>query len=337
MRLLITGGAGYIGSHVCARLLEAGHDVVVIDNFSNSDRDNLSRVMEVSGRELTWIEADVRDRLRIRETLSQDDFDAILHFAALKSAPDSIRHPERHHDVNVGGTTILLEETLRAGVDKFVFCSSAAVYGVQHSARARETDNPCPTTPYARTKVAGEQLLRNAAHTRVEFKTCSLRCFNPIGAHPSGLLGYHFTHQPEDLLSRVLAARHHRRAIDIYGTDHDTSDRSAVRDFVHVVDIADGCMAALAFLADGVDRNSNQWTFNLGTGRPCSVLELIGAMEKVGEMPILKRERPRRAGDISISVADPTSSAATLKWQAWRSLEEACADALTAFDISLSR
>ena len=306
--------------------------MVVVDNFSNSDRDNLSKIMEVSGKELTWIEADVRDRLRIRETLGQDGFDAILHFAALKSSPDSIRHPERYHDINVGGTTILLEETLRAGVDKFVFCSSAAVYGVQHSSRAGETDILSPPTPYASTKLACEQLLRDAARTRVELKTCSLRCFNPIGAHPSGLLRNHFARQPEDLLSCVLAARHHRRAIEIYGTDHDTPDRSAIRDFVHVIDIADGCLAALAFLSDPTGKSSNQWTFNLGTGRPCSVLELIGTMERVGERPILRRERPRRAGDISISVADPTFSAATLKWRAHRSLEEACTDALKAFN-----
>lgn len=338
MRLLVTGGAGYIGSHTCIALLEAGHDVVALDDFSNSDRGILDTVMDLAGRKLKWIEADIRDRSPVKAALRQGTFDAILHLAALKSAQESFRLPEQYQDVNVEGTSVLLEEAVLAGVNKFVLCSSAAIYGAQVAPRVSETDLPAPTTLYAQTKLFAEQILRDVARSRRDFRACSLRCFNPIGAHPSGLIGNHGKKQTFDLLSNVLRARQNRSAVNIFGTDYDTPDRSAIRDFIHVMDVADGCAAALAFLAKQADADlDNAWTFNLGTGRGCSVLHLIDTVEMVGAKQIRRQARARRAGDIPISVADPTFSASMLNWKARRSLEEACVDALRSFERNLSR
>lgn len=337
MRVLVTGGAGYIGSHACIAFIEAGHELVVIDDFSNSDPGSLEVVIELTGGKLNCIESDVRDRFRIRRAMAQEGFDAVLHLAAMKSVPKSIRCPEQYEDVNVRGTSVVLEEAVSAGIGNFVFCSSAAVYGAQRFARVSETDTPNPSTPYARTKLAGEQMLQDVARSRRNIHTCSLRCFNPIGAHSSGSVGGRAREQPLDLLSNILIARRDNSAVEIFGVDYDTPDRSAIRDFVHVMDIAEGCLAAVTLLARAGTNDDNACTFNLGTGRGISVLHLIRVVEKVGARPILRRQNARRAGDISVSVADPTLCATTLKWEARRSLEEACADALRSFEREVLR
>jgi UDP-glucose 4-epimerase len=315
--------------------LETGHDVVVIDNFSNSAPSNIDAITEVAGRRPVCIEADIRDRRRIREALAQSGCDCVLHLAALKSVPESISHPERYEDVNVGGTAILVEEALRARIHKFIFCSSAAVYGQQSGAAHSEMDTPAPSTPYAHSKWAAEQLLREAARSQSGFRACSLRCFNPIGSHPTAQ--FESSSAAGDLLSNVLLARRNESVVDVFGVDYDTPDRSAVRDFVHVMDVADGCVAASTLLAATTNAAfEGAPTFNLGTGRGCSVLQLIETMEKIGGKSIRWRERARRSGDIAVSVADPTLCATVFNWRARRSLEMGCVDALRSFERSLS-
>lgn len=337
MRLLVTGGAGYIGSHVCLALLDAGHEVTIVDSFINSVPANIEAITEAAGRKLVCIKADIRDVSRIRKTFGSSRFDGVLHLAALKSVPESIGHPERYQDVNERGTAVLLKETLHAGVSCFVFCSSAAVYGAQNGAPLLETDTPAPSTPYAQSKWAAEQLLQETASTHPGFRVCSLRCFNPIGSHPSARFARR-QDLPLDLLTNVLLARHTGSPVDIYGMDYPTSDRTAVRDFIHVMDVADGCVAAVSFLTTKTTESAESaTTFNLGSGRGCSVLNLIETTKRVGAKAISWRQKARRTGDIAVSVADTQFSAATLNWQARRSLEEGCADALRSFERTLVR
>jgi UDP-glucose 4-epimerase len=305
--------------------LAAGHNVVVVDNFSNSAPEVLERVRAVSGRPVEWIEADLRDRSAIQAILSSNPFDAILHFAGLKSAPRSVLDPASYWQVNVGGMANLLEAALVVGVGKFVFSSSAVVYGPQRVVPVAETAPVHPSNPYAHTKLAGEQMLREATKAYPAFRACSLRYFNPIGGHPSGLLGENSREPPENLFPRILAACRHGTTIDVYGTDYDTLDGSAIRDFIHVMDVAEGHCAALSYLARGADRGDERRSiFNLGTGKGCSVLGLIAAMERVSGKSIARRGRPRREGDIAVSVADVQRSADALGWRATRTIDDAC-------------
>jgi UDP-glucose 4-epimerase len=329
MRLLVTGGAGYVGSHTCASLLGAGHEVVVVDDFSNSTPDALKAVMEATGKKLEWREADIRDRALIKAIAADGPYDAVLHFAALKSAPESIEQPGRYWDVNVGGMAILLDAVAAAGVDKFVFSSSAIVYGAQRNVPIPETMPPAPLNPYAWTKLVGEQMLRDLVRSRPTFKACILRYFNPIGAHPSGRFGEDPRQPATNLFPAMLAASRNCTTVDVYGTDYETPDGSAIRDFIHVMDVAEGHVSALDFLtAPSTPQRQETWTFNLGTGRGCSVIELIETMEAVGGRSIRGRAEPRRQGDIAVSVADIARSTAVLGWQARRSLRDACIDSL---------
>lgn len=334
MRFLVTGGAGYIGSHVCVVLVEAGHEVTVVDNFSTGAQHNIDAIRDVTGQSVTCIRADIRDRDRIREALGMSRYDAVLHLAALKSVSDSLRHPERYEDVNVRGTAVLIDETVRAGIARFVFVSSAAVYGQRTVARLSEADVPVPSTPYAHSKWAAEQLLHETARTRSGFRSCILRCFNLVGSHCSGRLANHGL-LPTDLLSNILLARQSGKAVDVFGLDYDTPDRSAIRDFTHVMDVAEGCVAAASPSLASDESIAEPTTINLGTGRGTSVLNLIDALGRIGGRSIRWIERPRRAGDIAMSIADPTISRRLLNWQAHRSLETACADSLRSFEKSL--
>jgi UDP-glucose 4-epimerase len=329
MHILVTGGAGYVGSHTCVTLLEAGHQVVVVDNFSNSSLDGLHQAMKLAGKSLRIVEADIRDRAAMAEVLTAGSFDAILHFAALKSAPESIERPEAYWDVNVGGTAVVLEAALAAGVGKFVFSSSAIVYGAQDKVPTPESAELRPLNPYAWTKLAGEQMLRDVARSRPGFHACCLRYFNPIGNHPSGLLGESPRQRPTNLFPIVLSAYRQGAPVDIFGTDYETADGSAVRDFIHVMDVAEGHAAALRLLNESQKpREGRVDVFNLGTGRGSSVLDLVKAMERVTGRSIARRESGRRTGDIAVSLADPARSAKMLGWRATRSLEDACTDAL---------
>ena len=329
MRVLVTGGAGYVGSHTCVALAEAGHEIIAIDNFANSDESVLAAVSSLVGRRVEWSRADIRDRDAMAKLIVPGAFDAILHLAAFKSVPESLQEPDLYWDNNVGGMAVLLRAVRTAGISMFVFSSSAIVYGPQERVPISKSASVAPLNPYACTKLAGERMLRDLAHSQPDFRACILRYFNPVGAHQSGELAENPRLPPSNLLPIALAASRDRKTIDIFGTDYDTPDGSAIRDFVHVMDIAEGHVSALNFLANDKSRSrGDAWIFNLGTGRGCSVFELIRIVEKVGRRAISVRLAGRRKGDIAISVADPSLSAALLGWRARRSLDEACADAL---------
>lgn len=327
MRMLVTGGAGYVGSHTCVALAEAGHDVLAIDNFANSDEGVMTAVSALVGHRFKWSKADIRDQASMAKLIVPGAFDAILHLAALKSVPESLEKPDLYWQNNVGGMAVLLKEARAAGISMFVFSSSATVYGFQERVPISESATLAPSNPYAWTKLAGERMLRELAHSQPDFRACILRYFNPVGAHKSGEIGENPRQPASNLFPIALAASRDRRTIDIYGTDYATPDGSAIRDFVHVMDVAEAHVSALNFLASEKSRG-DAWIFNLGTGRGCSVIELIRTIEKVGRRPIPIRSVGRRQGDIAISVADPSLGEALLGWRARRSLEEACADAL---------
>lgn len=326
MRVLVTGGAGYVGSHTCVALLNAGWEVTILDDFSNSSPDVLVALKRITGRDVVAVEADIRNFDAVSQIVAQGGFDAVIHFAALKSAPESISQPLRYWEVNVGGMTSLLRALAMSEVRMMVFSSSAIVYGEQETVPTPETAPLFPTNPYASTKVAGEQLLLNFAACCPGLKACILRYFNPIGAHYSGLIGENPKQAPSNLFPLLLAACRSQSAVDVLGTDYATSDGSAVRDFVHVMDVADAHLAALELLASNAAAAPAVRTFNIGTGVGVSVRNLIGAVEKATGIEIHRRDGPRRSGDIMASIADPTLAAAELGWRARRSLMDACQD-----------
>lgn len=329
MRMLVTGGAGYVGSHTCVALAEAGHEVFAIDNFANSDESALTGVSALVGRRFEWSRADIRDRDAMAKLIAPGAFDVILHLAALKSVPESLKKPELYWDNNVGGMAVLLRAVRAAETSMFVFSSSATVYGAQERVPISESASPAPLNPYACTKLAGERMLSDLVHSQPDFRACILRYFNPVGAHKSGGIGENLKEPASNLFPMAIAACRNQRTVEIYGTDYETPDGSAIRDYVHVMDIAEAHVSAVNFLASDKSRNrGDAWIFNLGTGQGCSVIELIRKIEKVSRRPIITRATGRRKGDIAISVADPSLSEALLGWRARRSLEEACADVL---------
>ena len=325
MRILVTGGAGFVGSHTCVALLEAGHEVAVLDDFSNSHFDVLPDVMKLTGKTLEWLKADICNRDMIASFIAQGSFDVVMHFAALKSAPESIEQPLRYWEVNVAGTTALVRACLDAGIDKFVFSSSAIIYGAQERTPIPESAQPGPSTPYAWTKLAGEHLLLNLSESRPDFQVCILRYFNPIGAHSSGQLGENSRQQASNLFPIVLSACRNGLTVDVYGGDYSSSDGSAIRDFIHIMDVAEGHLAAVNLLAQNIGpAKSNAWTFNLGTGKGTTVLQLIGAMEKASGQTISIRKTMRRPGDIGVSVADPSLATTSLRCSPQTTIDDAC-------------
>lgn len=338
MRVLVTGGAGYVGSHACVSLLDAGHEVIVIDDFSNSEEGVLRTVRELTGKSLEWVKADIRNRAAVSAVLERGPYDAVMHFAALKSVPESLVHPARYWDINVGGMAILLAASLAAGVKRFVFSSSATVYGEQKVIPISETAATAALNPYASTKLAGERMLHEAALASPEFRVCNLRYFNPIGSHPAGRLGENPRGKSTNLFPAIVAACRSRTGIEIHGTDYETPDGSAIRDFIHVMDLAEGHVAALEFLMGGSSFTSEgAWTINLGTGEGCSVLELVTLAEKAAGHSIPLHHAPRRKGDVALSIANPERAGRLLSWRARRTLPEACADALRALETKPPR
>lgn len=328
MRLLVTGGAGYVGSHTCVALLKAAHDVVVIDNFSNAHEEVLQAVRELSARGFEWVEGDIRDGNLVHSVIAHGRFDGIIHFAALKSVPESIDDPLRYWDVNVHGTNVLLREAIEAGIRKFVFSSSAAIYGQQLNVPIAESARPEPLNPYAETKLAGEHILRDLARVSPQLRVCVLRYFNPIGAHISGKIGEDPKVQATNLFPTVLEACLAGLPVNVFGTDYETPDGSAIRDFIHVMDLAAGHAAAIEFLGQVGEREGRTWTFNLGTGRGVSVLELINAMERASGRVVRRHLADKRSGDVAISVADSSRSASILGWRSHYSVDDACVHAL---------
>ena len=326
--LLVTGGAGFIGSHTLVELLEAGFDVVVFDNFHQGSPEALRRVQTLSGRSFSCVKGDVRDaaaldRLFARQAERGAPIRAVVHFAALKAVADSVARPLAYYDNNVQGTLVLLAAMRRAGVSKFVFSSSATVYGEPQTLPYDESHPIAPANPYGQTKAMVERILRDLCLAEPDFSAVTLRYFNPIGAHPSGLIGEDPQGPPDNLfpyLTRVAIGQ--LPELRVFGTDYATVDGTGVRDYLHVVDLAQGHVAAVrhALAEPGF------MAANLGTGRGTSVLELLSAFTAATGVAVPWRPAPRRPGDIAAAWADPRLAERLLGWRATRDIAAMCAD-----------
>lgn len=322
--LLVTGGAGYIGSHTCVELLQAGYGVVVADNLCNSRREVFGRIERIAGRAVTFHECDVRDAAALRGIFREHAIDAVLHFAGLKAVGESVDRPIEYYDNNVGGTLALCRAMAEAGVRKLVFSSSATVYGDPDAVPVREDHPLRPTNPYGHSKAMIETILQDFFRSDPAWKIALLRYFNPVGAHESGLIGEDPGGVPNNLLpfiAQVAVGR--REALNVYGNDYPTPDGTGVRDYIHVVDLARGHLAALEKLAT----TSEVLSVNLGTGRGYSVLEMVEAFRRASGRDIPYRIVARRPGDVAACYADPALAARLLGWRAERGLERICRDA----------
>ena len=320
--ILVTGGAGYIGSHTVVELLGAGHEVTVVDNFCNSAPAVPERIARIAGRMPVFVKADVRDRAALQSLLQARHYDAVIHFAGLKAVGESVAEPLRYYDNNVGGSLTLFETMAQYGLRTVVFSSSATVYGDPASVPIREDFPVAPTNPYGRSKLMVEEILREAAAADPRWRVALLRYFNPVGAHASGLIGEDPNGVPNNLMpfiSQVAVGR--REALSVWGDDYPTPDGTGVRDYIHVVDLARGHLAALGHMPD-----SGVLTANLGTGRGYSVLEMVRAFEQASGRKVAYRIAARRPGDVAACYADPSLAAERLGWRAQLDLSRMCAD-----------
>lgn len=323
MRILVTGGAGYIGSHTCVVLLEAGYDIVVLDNFSNSKPESCKRIKVISGRDFPVYNADLLDKDAIQNVFSENKIDAVIHFAGLKAVGESIREPIRYYHNNVSGTLVLCDVMQQFGVTKLVFSSSATVYGTSDHVPFKENIPLKPINPYGQTKAMIEQILQDVSNANPLFCVALLRYFNPVGAHPSGCLGEDPNGLPNNLvpfLTQVAVGK--LKELSIYGSDYCTPDGTGVRDYIHVLDLADGHLKALKWVLmnRGID------SFNLGTGIGYSVLDVVRTFEEASGVKIHYQFTGRRPGDIAVSYADPSKAKRVLGWQAEHTLTEMCKD-----------
>ncbi len=324
MRILVTGGAGYIGSHTCVQLLAAGHEVIVVDNLSNSCEMALRRVETIAGRSLSFHRVDLGEREALNAVFAEEaPLDAVIHFAGLKAVGESVAEPLRYYHNNVTGTLNLCAVMQEHGVQQLVFSSSATVYGMPETMPIREDFPLGPINPYGRTKWMIELLLRDLHTAHPAWNIALLRYFNPVGAHPSGQIGEDPSDVPNNLLPYIAqVAVGRRERLRVFGDDYPTPDGTGIRDYIHVVDLAQGHLAALKKLeeAPGVV------TYNLGTGQGYSVLEVVAAFERASGRPIPYEILGRRPGDAPVSYADPTRAEQELGWRAERGLAEMCAD-----------
>lgn len=320
--ILVTGGAGYIGSHVCIALLDAGFDVVAVDNLSNSNKASLERVQSICGRSLIFRHADIRNEERIYDILRTCGVTAVIHLAGLKAVGDSNVRPMTYYENNVLGTMRLVSAMKRANVKTLVFSSSATVYGMPRYLPLDEKHPLGPTNPYGRTKLVIEEMLKDLCRSDDGWQIGNLRYFNPVGAHESGLIGESPLGVPNNLLPFVAeVAIGRREKLQIWGNDYDTPDGTGIRDFIHVVDLASGHLSALRQL-----KQPGVLTVNLGTGNGSSVLEVVRTFEAVSGRPIPYEIRERRSGDVAVCYADPTFAMDALGWKSTRSLQQMCAD-----------
>lgn len=322
--ILVTGGTGYIGSHTCVALAQAGHAVVLLDNLSNSSIAVLDRLETLCGVRPSFVQGDIRDAALLDKVFAQQPIRAVIHFAGLKAVGESIEQPLEYYDNNVSGTLQLLAAMRRAKVTSFVFSSSATVYGNPASMPVREDFPRSATNPYGRSKLIVEDILADLQQAEPAWRIARLRYFNPVGAHESGLIGEDPQGVPNNLMpyiAQVAAGR--RDCLNVWGDDYPTPDGTGVRDYIHVMDLAAGHIAALDYL----DRCGGLLTANLGTGRGFSVLEMVHAFERASGRRVAYRMAPRRPGDIAQCWADPGFALQALGWQAKRGLEQMCADA----------
>ena len=322
--ILVTGGTGFIGSHTCVALANAGHDFVILDNLSNSQRDVLDRLTPLCGRRPVFVEGDVRDAATLDSVFAAHPITAVIHFAALKAVGESVQKPLAYYENNITGTLQLLEAMRRAVVHTLVFSSSATVYGDPASVPIREDFPLSATNPYGWTKLMAEQILADLAKSEPHWRIARLRYFNPVGAHESGQIGEDPAGIPNNLLPYVAqVAVGQRPQLQVFGGDYPTPDGTGVRDYIHVMDLAEGHVAALDCLA----REAGLLTVNLGTGRGISVLEMVAAFEQASGRPVPYRIVDRRPGDVAACWADPALAQQRLGWHTKRGLEQMCADA----------
>ena len=323
MVILITGGAGYIGSHTCVQLLAAGYQVVVVDNLSNSSAESIARVQQISGKNVDFVKADIRDVFAMRALFKAYAITAVIHFAGLKAVGESVQKPQLYYDNNVVGSLTLFAVMREFGVKTIVFSSSATVYGDPASVPVKEDFPLSATNPYGRTKLMLEDILRDLYAADSSWRICLLRYFNPIGAHHSGTIGEDPNGIPNNLLPYVSQVAVGRLAkLKVFGNDYATHDGTGVRDYIHVIDLADGHVKALAYLL----KNEALITVNLGTGVGYSVLDVVKAFVKVSGKKVAYEFLPRRVGDVAINYADASAALSLLGWKASRNLEEMCAD-----------
>lgn len=324
MAILVTGGAGYIGSHTCVELLNTGYDVIVVDDFSNSKPESLNRIQEITGKSLKFYNVDILNKEKLDKVFKENKIEAAIHFAGLKAVGESVKIPIKYYHNNITGTLILCEVMAKYNVKKMVFSSSAAVYGKNNKSPLSEDLPLSATNPYGWTKLMIEQILRDVFISDMEWSISLLRYFNPIGAHESGRIGEDPNGIPNNLMPYITqVAVGKREKLYIFGNDYDTHDGTGVRDYIHVIDLAKGHLKALekVMTTTGVD------TYNLGTGIGYSVLDVVKSFEKATGKRIPYTIVDRRPGDIAKCYADPTKAFKELGWKAEKSLEDMCRDA----------
>ena len=324
MKILVTGGAGYIGSHTCIELLESGYEVVVIDNLCNSNPKSLERVQTLAGKSVTFYEGDVRDEALLKKIFAEHEISAVIHFAGLKAVGESVAQPWRYYDNNLNSTLVLTKVMEEVGCKKIIFSSSATVYSGDNEMPLRETSKTgnC-TNPYGWTKYMTEQILSGMATADKEWSIVLLRYFNPIGAHASGMIGEDPRGIPNNLMPYITQTAIGRREyLSVFGNDYDTHDGTGVRDYIHVVDLAKGHVAAVKYAT----ANNGCEVFNLGTGTGYSVLDMVKAFETANNLVLPYKIVDRRPGDLATCYADPAKSAEILGWKAEKNLVDMCRD-----------
>ena len=322
-KVLVTGGAGYIGSHTVIQLLNAGFEVIVLDNLCNSSQGVIARIEELAGKPVQFVQGDIRDREVFKNIFAQNTCDAVIHFAGLKAVGESQEQPLKYYDNNVSGSVVLFEEMLKAGVKKLIFSSSATVYGDPGYVCYTETTPLKPINVYGRTKLMVEDILRDIKHANPDWQIALLRYFNPVGAHESGRIGENPFGIPNNLMpfiSQVAVGR--RDKLMVYGNDYATPDGTGLRDYIHVDDLAAGHLAAL----NALNADRSLITVNLGTGKPNSVLEMVAAFEKASGVSIPYEIVGRRSGDLPEYYADPHLAKELLGWEAKLGIDRMCAD-----------
>ena len=324
MKVLVTGGAGYIGSHTCVELIESGYEPVVVDNLCNSNPESLNRVREITGKKITFYEGDVRDEALLRKIFREHEISCVIHFAGLKAVGESVQMPWEYYDNNLNSTLVLTKVMKQVGVKKIIFSSSATVYTADNEMPLKETSRTggC-TNPYGWTKYMTEQILSGMANAEPDWSICLLRYFNPIGAHASGRIGEDPRGIPNNLMPYITqVAVGRREKLSVFGDDYDTPDGTGVRDYIHVVDLAKGHVAAVKFVLE----NTGCEVFNLGTGTGYSVLDMVHTFIDVNRVPVPYEIVGRRPGDIATCYADPAKSKEVLGWVAEKTLEDMCRD-----------
>ncbi|MFJ5444689.1 UDP-glucose 4-epimerase GalE [Methylobacillus methanolivorans] len=321
--ILVTGGTGYIGSHACVELINAGHEVLVLDNFSNSQAHIIDRIKQITGNSPVLVEGDVRDETLLRDLFAKHAFEAVMHFAGLKAVGESVAHPLWYYDNNVAGSVTLLRVMQDFNVKQFVFSSSATVYGDPASVPIREGFPLSATNPYGASKLMVEDILRDLAASDPDWRIAILRYFNPVGAHESGLIGENPNGIPNNLMPYITqVAQGQREFLSVFGSDYPTVDGTGVRDYIHVVDLVIGHLRALERLA----KEPGVFTCNLGTGQGYSVLQIVKAFESASGKKVPYQLVARRPGDVAASYTDPAYAEQSLNWKATRGIEQMCVD-----------